>query len=189
MSSMRSNPTPSDDQRALEKAIAALTPAQRQLLLARQGRRRRSEREFLGLPLYDYAVGPDPAKGETRGHAKGVIAIGDIATGVFAFGGWARGVFAFGGLATGIVSFGGLSAGLAAAFGGAALSFGLAIGGGALGSIAVGGGAVGHYAAGGAAYGTYVADAQRLDHEVIDLFEQFGLTPPAADVRRRAPAR
>ena len=48
------------------------------------------------------------AKGETRGHAKGIVAFGDMATGVVAAGGLARGVIAFGGLAIGLASFGGL---------------------------------------------------------------------------------
>lgn len=189
MPSLRSQTPSPSDQRAIEQALSALTPAQRQLLLSRQGVRRRSEREFLGLPLYDYAVGPDAQKGETRGHAKGVIAVGDVATGIFAFGGWARGLFAFGGVATGLVSFGGLSIGLGAACGGAALSLGLAIGGGAVGSIAIGGGAVGNYAIGGGAYGTHVIGPTRVDPEVLALFERFGLTPLLPEFRRPAPAR
>jgi hypothetical protein len=171
-----------------QDAIASLTPEQRQLLL-RPGVRKRSAYEFLGMPLYDIAMGPDPAKGQLRGHAKGVIAIGDIATGVVALGGIARGVFALGGLALGLFSLGGLSIGLVAAFGGAALSLGLALGGGALGTVAIGGGAVGQYAIGGAPYGTYVAGPQRVDREVVELFEAAGLELPMPAVRTPARAR
>ena len=97
--------------KAVQDALAALTPEQRRLLV-RFGVRRRSEREFLGLPFYDIAMGPDPMSGQARGHAKGVIAIGDVATGIVALGGIARGVFALGGVALGLFSFGGLSIGL-----------------------------------------------------------------------------
>ena len=174
--------------KSAQDAFAALTPQQRQTLL-RSGVRKRSAYEFLGMPLYDVAVGPDPAQGQMRGHAKGVIAIGDIATGVIALGGIARGVFALGGVAVGLCSFGGLSIGLVAAVGGAALSLGLAIGGGALGTVAIGGGAVGHYAVGGAPYGTYVAGPQRVDHEVVELFEEAGLDLPTPAVRTPARAQ
>jgi hypothetical protein len=150
--------------------LAALLPTQ----LAGRAVRRTSTNEFLGLPWYAIAVGPDLAKGERRGHARGVVAIGDIATGIFAFGGWARGVFAFGGLATGLFSFGGLSIGLVTAFGGLALSTLLAIGGGAAGMLAVGGAAAGQYAVGGAPFGTHVIGPKRVDPEAVELFEALG---------------
>ena len=89
------------------------------------GVRRRSDYEYLGMPLWSIATGPDPAKGELRGHAKGVLAIGDIATGIVAIGGLARGVFALGGLAIGLVAVGGLAVG------------GLALGGLAIGAVAL----------------------------------------------------
>src|SRR5512139_4288120 len=73
--------------------------------------RRRSEYEYLGLPLWCVAVGPDPERGELRGHAKGILAIGDIATGVVAIGGLGRGGLAIGGLAWGVVALGGLALG------------------------------------------------------------------------------
>lgn len=188
MASRPPEPTPPSDEEVL-RVLATMTPAQRRLLVARPGVRKRSAREFLGLPLYDCAMGPDPARGEARGHAKGVVAVGDIATGIFAFGGWARGLFAFGGVATGVCAFGGVSLGLLSALGGAALSAGLAIGGAAAGSIAVGGAAAGHYAVGGGTYGTYVASPLRTDPEVVELFEAFGIDPPRQPPVRRAPAR
>lgn len=172
--------------KAAQDAFAALTPEQRRLLL-RTGVRKRSAYVFLGMPLYDVAMGPDLAHGQMRGHAKGAVAIGDIATSVFALGGIARGVFALGGVAVGLCSFGGLSIGLVSAIGGAALSLGLAIGGGALGTVAIGGGAVGQYAVGGAPFGSFVAGPERVDREVIELFEGAGLELPAPAVR--APAR
>jgi hypothetical protein len=182
----RSDPGLTDEQR---RVLATLTPCQRRAL----GRsvRRASAREFLGLPLYAVALGPDPARGETRGHARGVVAIGDIATGVVAIGGWARGLFAVGGVATGIFACGGLAVGLVAAFGGIALSALLAIGGGAVGTAAFGGAALGHYAVGGAPHGTHVIGPARADAEALALFERLGLEPPAQRraVSPRAPAR
>lgn len=135
--------------------------------------RRRSSYEFIGMPLYSIALGPDPAKGELRGHAKGVLAIGDLATGVVAIGGLARGVIAMGGLAFGLVAFGGLAVG-GLALGGAAIGL-AALGGGALGYIAVGGAAVGVYAAGGAAFGEHVLSAAAQDPEAVRFFSDFGL--------------
>jgi hypothetical protein len=159
-------------------ALAGLSSAQQRVLLQGRCVRRSSTNEFLGLPWYSIAIGPDFAKGERRGHARGVVAVGDIATGIFAFGGWARGVFAFGGFATGLFSFGGLSIGLVAAFGGFALSAVLAIGGAAVGTLAVGGAAAGHYAVGGAPYGTYVIGPRRADPEAVELFADWGFTVP-----------
>lgn len=135
-----------------------------------RGVRRRSDYEYLGLPLWCIAVGPDPGRGELRGHAKGILAVGDLATGLVAIGGLARGGIAIGGLALGIVAFGGLALG-AVAFGGLALGL-LAIGGGAAGWIAVGGAAAGVYAAGGAAWGTYVISAVERSPEAVAFFSQ-----------------
>jgi hypothetical protein len=83
-----------------------------------RGIRKRSNKTFLGLPIVDIALGPDPEMGEMRGHAHGIIAIGDIAKGWIAIGG-----IAVGGGAMGVV----------------------AIGGGAVGYYAFGGGAFGKY--------------------------------------------
>ena len=159
----------------LEKRVAEL---ERQLAALGTGRhmrgvRKRAGFEIVNLPLYDIAVGPDPASGEVRGHAKGIVAIGDIATGVLALGGFARGLVAMGGLAVGVVALGGLSIG-GLAMGGAAVGA-LAIGGGAAGWVAVGGGGVGEYvcAAGGA--GKHVASATRSDPEAVTFFDEHGL--------------
>ena len=59
---------------------------------AKKGIRKRSATCFAGLPLYDIALGPDLDKGECHGHARGIVAIGDIATGWLAVGGAARGI-------------------------------------------------------------------------------------------------
>lgn len=164
-----------DDSDQLKQRIAALE--QEVAILKKRnypylGIRKRSNRYFWGLPLYDIALGPDPAKSELRGHARGVIAIGDIATGVLALGGVARGVVAVGGMALGLaLGFGGLSSGLLA-FGGLAVG-GLAIGGGAIGGIAIGGGAVGYYAVGGGAVGQHVISGMSQDPEAVRFFSEW----------------
>lgn len=115
-----------------------------------RGVRYRSDATVFGLPLLAVAFGPG-IEG-ARGHARGFIAFGDVATGVLAFGGFARGGVCVGGFSCGVVSLGGMSIGLLTAMGGLSIG-GVAIGGGALGGVAVGGGAVGGVASGGAAVG------------------------------------
>ena len=155
----------------LEKQVSALKAGGP---LSVRGIRKRAAWGIGDIPFYDIAVGPDLEHGELRGHAKGIIAIGDFATGVLALGGLARGVVACGGLAAGLVSFGGLSLGLLGAIGGLAIG-GLALGGAAVGGVAVGGGAAGYYACGGAAAGTHVVDAARRDPAAEEFFRQHGL--------------
>jgi hypothetical protein len=143
---------------------------------AMRGYRRHSAATFAGVPVVDIAMGPDFAHGEMRGHAKGIVAIGDIATGVIAIGGVARGAVALGGIAIGLVSFGGLSLAALAAVGGIAVG-GIALGGGALGGVALGGAAGGYYACGGAAVGDHVvtATSNRSDVEAERFFREHGL--------------
>lgn len=148
-----------------------------------RGIRKRANFEILGLPAYDIALGPDPATGSQRGHAKGFLAIGDLATGVIAIGGLARGLFAFGGAAIGVFSLGGFSLGLALAFGGCALG-GVAFGGAAGGGVAVGGGAAGIYAMGGGAVGTHVLSSTRRDPEAEAFFKKWGVPLPQQRYRR-----
>jgi hypothetical protein len=132
--------------------------------------RRESTRKLLGWPLWSIAVGPDLEKGELRGHARGIIAIGDMATGGLALGGFARGLIAVGGMAIGLISFGGCAVGVLMAFGGLALGA-IAVGGGAVGAIALGGGACGYYAMGGGAVGTHTVDAVNQDPQAVSFFE------------------
>src|SRR5262245_35307911 len=155
--------TETDDLRArvvsLEKRITLIEDAASATALgaSRQtyarGVRRRSKTEIFGLPLWEIALGPDVLRGETRGHAKAIFALGDIATGVFALGGLARGLFAMGGLAMGGVTLGGFSLGLLVALGGGAIGLGFSAGGLAVGTVAVGGAAFGLVAIGGLAVG------------------------------------
>jgi hypothetical protein len=139
-----------------------------------RGVRYRSPFEFGGLPLVAIAMGPDPSRGEFRGHARGIIAVGDLATGVVAIGGLARGIIALGGVALGAIAFGGVSIGALAAVGGLAIGT-FAMGGGALGWTAIGGGAAGTYACGGGVYGEHVVSAMRRDPEAKAHFNAYGL--------------
>ena len=120
------------------------------------GKRYRSKASMFGLPVANVAFGPH--QDGPRGHARGIIAIGDIATGWLAIGGVARGIVAVGGLAIGVFALGGGAVGLLAATGGGAVALGAATGGLAVGSIAVGGGAAGIAAQGGAAFGRFTHD-------------------------------
>ncbi|MEX0613547.1 MAG: hypothetical protein WD738_09730 [Pirellulales bacterium] len=173
----------SDETEQLRQKVAALE--QEVATLKRtscRGVRKRSEKYIWGLPLYDIACGPDPTKGEARGHARGFIAIGDIATGVIAMGGVARGFMALGGVALGGITLGGCSIGILCGIGGlatGALAIGglaigvLALGGGAIGVVAIGGGAFGYYACGGDAIGKYVIDASQRDPEAVRFFNHW----------------
>ncbi|HEY7672354.1 MAG TPA: hypothetical protein VIC71_09055 [Gammaproteobacteria bacterium] len=161
----------------LEKRVAELesevSALKRGSPVVWRGVRRRSAATFAGLPLYDIAIGPDLERGEFRGHAKGIIAIGDFATGVLALGGLVRGIIAVGGLAFGALSLGGLSLGIGA-IGGLAIG-GIALGGGAIGGAAIGGAAIGHYACGGGALGEHVISPLERDPLAVEFFERYGL--------------
>jgi len=137
-----------------------------------KGIRRQSSRIVCGLPLWAIAIGPDLERGEMRGHARAIFALGDMATGWFAFGGLARGIFAFGGLAVGLVAFGGVAVSVLIAVGGAAIGC-IAFGGGAIGAIAIGGAACGYYAFGGAAVGAHTVSGLHQDPEAVQFFPQY----------------
>lgn len=121
------------------------------------GRRYASSIVIFGVPLVHMAFGPHG--NEPRGHAKGIIAIGDVATGVLAIGGIARGLIAIGGFAAGLISLGGFAAGLLGAMGGFSAGL-LACGGGAVGGVVQGGLAIGWIADGGLAVGRYPRGGQ-----------------------------
>jgi hypothetical protein len=163
------------DKTDLERRVRELEEEVRVLRGRRPGRvRYRSPAGIGDLPLVSIALGPDLEKGERRGHARGIVAIGDIATGLVAIGGVATGGVAIGGLSLGLASLGGLALGVLLAVGGLAVG-GTAVGGAAIGRVAAGGGAVGEYACGGSAFGTYVVSATRRDPEAETVFRERGL--------------
>jgi hypothetical protein len=143
------------------------------------GKRYRSKARLFGWPVIDIALGP--RDGQMRGHARGIIAIGDIATGGIAIGGLARGIVALGGLAIGIFAVGGAGLGLLCGAGGLAVGI-LACGGGAIGVLACGGGAAGIFAQGGGAIGKYWRDGRIRHMAHPNPFDQFhwffGSWPP-----------
>ena len=158
----------------MEAEIARLKakPAMTAMMPVFRGKRVKSSITILGMPLYSFATGPDVEKGEMYGHAKGFLAIGDMATGVIAIGGYAQGLFAFGGMAIGILlAVGGCAIGTVA-LGGAAVGV-LALGGGAAGYAAVGGGQAGYYACGGGAAGVHVIDPTQQDPAAVQFFTQW----------------
>ena len=143
------------------------------------GKRYTSKATLFGWPVISVALGPKD--GQIRGHARGIIAVGDVATGGIAVGGIARGVVAVGGLALGLFSIGGGAIGLVTATGGMAVG-GMAAGGGALGILATGGGAAGVIAQGGGALGLFTRDARGIrpigENPFADLAWFFGSWPP-----------
>ena len=90
-----------------------------------------SNRTLFGYPIYDIAFGPDHVTGAVKGHAKGIIAIGNRATGFVAIGGMAQGIIAIGGLSWGLFTAGGCTLGLVAGVGGVAAG-GIVLGGGGI---------------------------------------------------------
>jgi hypothetical protein len=100
--------------------------------------RRRSAASLFGFPVWEISKGPDLEQGERHGHARALLAVGDVADGVIALGGISRGIVAIGGISLGVFTVGGIAVGLAAAVGGiAAAPF--AIGGVAFGIATMGG--------------------------------------------------
>lgn len=171
--------TNSDDTNDLRRRIEALEQEVAELRgggpRRRKGRptiRKRSQAEWLGLPLWEIAQGPDFENGEARGHARAIFAVGDIATGIFALGGIARGIVCVGGLSFGVLTIGGVSISLLFAFGGVAVAP-LAFGGAAIGVVAAGGAAIGIYARGAAAAGLHVVSNLRQDPEAVKFFAQW----------------
>ena len=99
----------------------------------------RSKRTLLGLPLVHINVG------QGNRWARGIVAIGNLATGLVSLGGISVGLVALGGLSLGLLSLGAVVFGL------------LCWGGVALGLLSVGGVAIGQYAFGGVALGSKLA--------------------------------
>lgn len=81
-----------------------------------------------GMPLVHVNTG---GKSGRPRRAKGIVAVGDMATGIVAVGGLSIGIVSVGGMSVGVVTLGGLAIGLIAAGG-------LAIGAIAIGTIAIG---------------------------------------------------
>jgi ribosomal protein L37E len=122
----------------------------------------RTQAELFGLPLVHVAIGGDLERGQLRGVAKGIVAIGDIAFGVIALGGVAFGGLALGGVSLGLVSLGGAAIGVL-----------LGLGGLATGYVALGGLAIGYYAMGGLAIGAHALGGNFQDPEAMEFFRRY----------------
>ena len=109
----------------------------------------KSRASLFGLPLVHIHFGPRLCR------ARGVLAVGNLATGMVALGGMSVGLFSLGGLSLGLLAVGGMAAG-GVAVGGLAVGA-VALGGLSLGWLALGGAANGCYAVGGLANATQVA--------------------------------
>ena len=110
----------------------------------------KSRRTLWGLPLVHVNL-----SGRGLTWARGIVAIGNVATGLVAVGCFAAGLLSVGAICLGLLVIAGFALGLVS-LGGIALG-GLAVGGCALGYVALGGSAVGVYAAGGAAVASDIA--------------------------------
>jgi hypothetical protein len=105
----------------------------------------RSEQVWRHLPVVHVSVGGRQADGRYRlGRARGVIALGDVATGLVAVGGVAIGLFSVGGVAVGLVALGAVVIGL------------VAVGAVAIGLFAAGAVAIGLTAVGAVTFGLLV---------------------------------
>ncbi|MCB5941987.1 transcriptional regulator [bacterium 210820-DFI.6.52] len=109
----------------------------------------KSKQTLFGLPLVHIHLGWGLCR------AKGILAIGNLATGLFSLGALSAGLFSLGGLSLGLLALGGLALG-GLALGGVAIGL-LAIGGLAVGVVSLGGLSIGVYAVGGAALADRVA--------------------------------
>ena len=116
----------------------------------------RSEQVWGTLPVVHVAVGGRQADGRYRlGRARGVIALGDVATGLVAIGGVAIGLFSVGGVAIGLVAVGAVAVGL------------VAVGAVAVGLVAVGAVAIGLTAMGAVTAGLLVSPRRRLGDRAV----------------------
>lgn len=130
-----------------------------------------------GWPLVAIAMGSDFSRNETRGHARGILAIGDVATGVIAIGGLARGLISVGGIAVGLITVAGVGLGA------------FVIAGVAFAQTAFGGVAIGQYAKGGAAVGPHVVSSKRVDESAAVWFRRLGLHTQDATPQVPSPSR
>ncbi len=143
----------------------------------------KSERTLFGLPLVHINLSQ---RGLTW--ARGIIAIGNVATGVVAVGCFAAGIFSLGALCLGVLALAGMALGLVA-MGGIGVGL-IALGGCALGYLAIGGTAVGVYAAGGAAVASRVAVGGSASADLLAIGrEAAGAVTMGMDAHREAMAQ
>ena len=132
----------------------------------------KSHATFLGLPLLHYTRGKCPETGR-RIIAKGIIAVGRLATGILAIGQASFGLIAIGQLGLGL--FLGLGQGATGiyAVGQAALGLTFGLGQFATGEIAIGQFAFGKYVLAQLGFGEYVWSMKRADPEAVQYFKSL----------------
>ena len=132
----------------------------------------KSNATFFGLPLLHYTRGKCPETGR-RIIAKGVVAVGRLATGILAIGHASFGVIAIGQLGLGLLL--GLGQGATGLYAIGQVAVGLIFGLGqiATGEIAIGQVAYGKYVLAQAGYGDYVWSMKRADPEAIKFFKSL----------------
>ena len=131
----------------------------------------KSRRTLFGLPLIHINLGQGGVH-----WARGVIAVGNLATGLLlAAGGLSTGLVSLGGVSLGLLALGGVAAGVLSALGGVALSFGLAVGGAAIGgAYAMGGAATASQIAAGGAASAHIAIGDAVEGAVTFPKEGWG---------------
>ena len=140
----------------------------------------KSRRTLFGLPLVHINL---TQHGLTW--ARGIVAIGNVATGVVAVGCFAAGIISLGAICLGLLVLAGMALGLLA-LGGISIGF-IALGGCALGYLAVGGASVGLYAAGGAAVASRVAVGASASADLLAIGrEAVGAVTMGLDAHREA---
>ena len=133
----------------------------------------RSKRTLFGLPLVHINLSQ---RGLTW--ARGIIAIGNVATGFLAIGCFAAGIVSLGAIALGLLALAGMAMGL------------VALGGISLGGIAAGGCALGYLAIGGAAVAAKVAVGASASAELLAVGrEAAGAVTMGLEASREAVAQ
>ncbi len=132
----------------------------------------KSNATFFGFPLLHYTRGKCPETGR-RVIAKGVVAVGRLATGILAIGHASFGVIAIGQLGLGL--FLGLGQGAIGLYAIGQVAVGLMFGLGqiATGEIAIGQLAYGKYVLAQVGYGDYVWSMKRADPEAVKFFKSL----------------
>ncbi|MDY6836789.1 MAG: hypothetical protein SWH78_02340 [Thermodesulfobacteriota bacterium] len=132
----------------------------------------KSHRHFFGLPLVHYTRGICPETGK-RIVAKGVVAVGRLATGILAIGHASFGVIAIGQLGLGVlVGVGQASTGLAA-LGQVAIGAFLGLGQLATGYVAIGQVGIGGYVLAQIGLGEHVWSQRHADIEAVEFFRSL----------------
>jgi len=132
----------------------------------------KSDRILFGLPLIHYTRGICPETGK-RIVARGVIAIGRLATGILAIGHASFGVIAVGQLAIGLLFGLGQAASGVLSIGQLALGVLFGLGQITTGYVSIGQFAIGNYVLAQAGFGKHVWSQELVDPAAMDFFRSL----------------